>query len=655
VTRAVPDFFKNLGSLARSPYDWWASLTAKERGPIVFFRFAIVVALALVVGWAIRRALLHWFGRDPAIEAPTYARRLTGAIADGLAHGIVPALILGGFIARALSDQTIISGLFRDVFVTFCGVTVMFVLARALPRAVLAPDLPAWRLISVTPENARRISHRISFLAAVFAVDLFLSVSSESLVVSSELNSLYTLIANTLEAMAILTLIQRGLWAPVEEAPAEPEAKPGAPALGRLNFWTTIRRLSGLIAVAIVLTALAGYANLSRYLTESLVISGMVLGALVLLRGLLRELVGVLLRSRLFQETLSLPHKTRSRYKFWLRSGLDLAIYGGGLAVLLIVWGVAPNDLLRWLAQALQGFTIGNVTISISDILVAVAVFVVTMTVTRGLQRVLNERVFPQTELDTGVQNSLSAGLGYLGLGIAAALAVSAIGLDLSNIAIIAGALSVGIGFGLQNIVNNFVSGLILLVERPIKVDDWIVVGGNEGYVKRINVRATELETFQRASVIVPNSELLSSAVINWTHKDRYGRVEVPVGVAYGSDIGRVMQILQDCLKANEDILPFPEPFVLFQGFGDSSLDFEARGYIGNVAYRVIVASNLRVAIYRAFEEAGIEIPFPQRDLHIKSMDDLESKLAQAAKPQAEPKAPMPASASQLPSGAGDG
>jgi small-conductance mechanosensitive channel len=202
-------------------------------------------------------------------------------------------------------------------------------------------------------------------------------------------------------------------------------------------------------------------------------------------------------------------------------------------------------------------------------------------------------------------------------------------------------------------VVNNFVSGLILLIERPIKVGDWIAVGAHEGYVRRINVRATEIETFRRAAVIVPNSELISGAVTNWTHKDRYGRVELPVGVAYGSDVAQVMDILQRCLDENEAILRHPEAYVLFTGFGDSSLDFEARGHIANVEYRVSVQSDLRIAIYQAFEAAGIEIPFPQRDLHIKSVENLDEETA-ARIAQPGPRPPRTARVRTDPGGDGE-
>ena len=630
---AAPEFLQIFATVARSPLDWWQGLGPEQRERIVFYRFAVVLVLALGIGWAVRWALLHWFGRDPGIENPTYTRRLAGGIAEGIAYGIVPALIFGGLLYRVTSDAAIISGFFAQVAATFLGVMIFFTLAWAMPRAVLAPDLPAWRLVPLAPENARAINRRIAFLAGVYAIDLFLRLSSRSLVLSDELVSLYNLVVNTLLAVGVLALVRGQLWLS-DEARAALARGAAAPAGGRL--WPGIRALIGVIALAVIVSALAGYANLSGYLKENLLLSGVVVGALFLLRGLCRELIGAALRSTYAQSKLAMPHKSRNRFKFWFRALLDAAIFAIGILLLLLLWGVAPEDMWLWIDRALLGFTIGNVTISITDIFAALAVFAVAMVVTRMIQRVLSERVFPQTTLDTGVQHSLSTGVGYLGLAAAAALGISTLGLDLSNVALIAGALSVGIGFGLQNVVNNFVSGLILLIERPIKVGDWIVVGGFEGYVKRINVRATEIQTFQRASVIVPNSELISGAVTNWTHKDRHGRVEVPVGVAYGSDVGQVMEIPTSCLRDHEDILAEPEPYVLFQGFGDSSLDFDARGYIANVEYRVVVASELRVAINRAFAAAGIDIPFPQRDIHIKSADQRETALAAA------PAAPEP-------------
>jgi potassium efflux system protein len=166
-------------------------------------------------------------------------------------------------------------------------------------------------------------------------------------------------------------------------------------------------------------------------------------------------------------------------------------------------------------------------------------------------------------------------------------------------------------------VVNNFVSDLILLVERPIKAGDWVVIGGHEGKVKKVNVRSTEVETFQRASVIIPNADLISSPVVNWTHKNMLGRVEVSIGVAYGTDPRKVEKILVDCAKAHPNVIATPEPFVLFMDFGDSALVFELRAFLSDVERRIMTASDLRFAIDDAFRAAGIEIPFPQRVIHM--------------------------------------
>jgi potassium efflux system protein len=224
--------------------------------------------------------------------------------------------------------------------------------------------------------------------------------------------------------------------------------------------------------------------------------------------------------------------------------------------------------------------------------------------------------------MDRGAREAMVAIISYLGIAIAVVVALGVAGMEFSNLAIIAGALSVGIGFGLQNIVNNFVSGLILLFERPIKTGDWVVVGSTEGYVRRISIRSTQIQTFDRADVIVPNSELISSQVTNWMLYDQRGRVRIPIGVAYGSDTQLVKEILLRLASEHPLVVKdksSPEPFVLFRDFGDSSLDFELRCFIQNIDKRLTVISDLNFAIDQAFRENGIEIPFPQRDLHVRN------------------------------------
>jgi small-conductance mechanosensitive channel len=211
--------------------------------------------------------------------------------------------------------------------------------------------------------------------------------------------------------------------------------------------------------------------------------------------------------------------------------------------------------------------------------------------------------------------------VGYTGFTISLLVGLSIAGINITGLAVVAGALSVGIGFGLQSIANNFVSGIILLFERPIKAGDFVTVGDVEGFVKKISIRATEIETLDNQDMLVPNSELISGRVTNWVLHNPYGRLRIKVGVAYGSDINTVKQILETVSQNNDNVITdnrASPPKALFMGFGDSALEFELRLRITDIRKRYDVTSDLNFKINEAFKKAGIVIPFPQRDLHIK-------------------------------------
>ncbi|UCG14915.1 MAG: mechanosensitive ion channel [Deltaproteobacteria bacterium] len=232
------------------------------------------------------------------------------------------------------------------------------------------------------------------------------------------------------------------------------------------------------------------------------------------------------------------------------------------------------------------------------------------------------EDVFPRRKLERGAQISMArlVHYGFVLVGFLFALAV--LGFDLKNITIIGGALGVGIGFGLQQVVNNFVCGIILLFERPISVGDYIELGGQWAEIKKIGLRSTIVQNFDRADLVIPNSDLFTNQVINWTRSDRLARLKLPVGVAYGSDVPLVMKILQECAAENESVAKSPEPRVIFMGFGDSSLDFELRFYLLDIDKWYVTRSDIVQEIERKFRESEVQIPFPQRDLHLRSVDE---------------------------------
>jgi len=317
---------------------------------------------------------------------------------------------------------------------------------------------------------------------------------------------------------------------------------------------------------------------------------------------------------------------SREAMMFWAGLFVDIGILFAAIPIAFLMIGTDSYSVQSGLLDAFTGVEIGNFTLSLSDIFAALMTFFVILFVTRFLQRTLDMRLFSKSNTDEGFRNSFRTLLGYAGLIVALFAAIGVVGLDLSSLAIVAGALSLGIGFGLQSIINNFVSGLILLFERPVKVGDWVVTSSGEGIIKQISVRSTEIETFDRASIIVPNSELISSSVKNWTHKNKMGRVIVPVGVAYGTDVKKVREILLEMANENSRILANPPPFVYFKEFGASSLDLELRAFIKDVAMGPIIRNDLRFEILDAFHKADIEIPFPQHDIHIKSSHDQKGK-----------------------------
>ena len=229
------------------------------------------------------------------------------------------------------------------------------------------------------------------------------------------------------------------------------------------------------------------------------------------------------------------------------------------------------------------------------------------------------------------MRNSIRTGIGYFGIVIAALTAFSYAGFSLSNIAIIAGALSVGIGFGLQNLVNNFVSGLILLAERPIRVGDMVVVGGEEGYVRKISVRSTELETFDGAHVLIPNSYFVAEKVKNWTFRNNIRRIAIPIGVAYGSDARQVQATLLKVAADNSDVLKTPAPAVTLDEFASGSVNFTLYAFIADITKTGSVRTQLAMAILEAFNETGIVIPFGQTDITIRQMDWLRDIVAEYA------------------------
>ncbi|NQW10928.1 MAG: mechanosensitive ion channel family protein [Alphaproteobacteria bacterium] len=596
--------------------------------PLVFVLIGLTTLWAWTRFWLERR-----YGWRLEVETPSYARKVLAAVIVALSRGAVPAALIAAPISLILS-MDVIHGEAASIVSAAGSAVARYLVMLGLVMAALAPDRAAWRLTTFTEPAARAIYRRSLILLATLHFSLFVLRASEVLDTSPELTATSMFLISLVLALNILALLRRENWeqATVAAVPdksvegLKPEDTPDEDERSGLDLGAILRTLLAVVAVASPVFGAIGYSQIAVYLVGHLIDAGFLVLVLVLTRGLVRDVCSIVQiadgqANRFAKSAFGLSDAGLERAVFWLNLVTDVVIVLLGVAGLALIFGVSGDDLQLAARRAFAGITIGSVQVSPGTFVAAVVTFVVGVAITRLVQRGLAQRIFPRTHIDPGVQNSVSAGIGYVGFALAVLVAIAVTGLDLSNLALIAGALSVGIGFGLQAIVNNFVSGLILLIERPVKVGDWIKIGDHEGTVKRINVRSTEIQTFQRSEVIIPNSDLISSSVINYTHRDRYGRIEIGVPVAYGTDPDRVGEILLEVAQANPMVAHWPEPHLYFHAFDDHAMRMRLRVYLIDINNFVIVTSDLHFAIVKRLREEGIAFPLPRRDVRMLDTD----------------------------------
>ncbi|MEL6374678.1 MAG: DUF3772 domain-containing protein [Pseudomonadota bacterium] len=627
--REVPDLLRQTARLTEM------FVTRLLRRPLdVLMLFAGVIALFIALRVPVR--LLITSRLQPYQQSELTFTRRAAAIAWVAPTRAVPATaaVLLGWAGLTALD-VLVPPLDR---LAFAGLLAMLIVVAvsALSRSVLAPNQPAWRLFDVSDRTAKRIVFFLFAIAVVYGIDLITREFNRALFQPLAVGIIQSFIASMAFA-ALLFGLAATRFTP-NPVTADP---PTALITSRWRPWWLKVPLFTL-ALAIIAASMLGYIALGRFLAGQIVLSGTVLATALLMHvgitGATAEIAdGESGFGADLVNALGLSEDRRASLARALRFLLNVVLVLVVAPLLLVQWGVSTADLAGWTRAMLFGFEVGGVKISLWRIFMAIGLFIGLLVLTRLFQRWLDRSVLRKPNVDTGIANSVNTAVNYTGFIIAGLIAVSYAGFNITNLAIVAGALSVGIGFGLQSIVNNFVSGLILLVERPIKVGDWIVAGEDQGYVRRISVRATEIETFDRASVILPNSELITGRVMNWTHRNAMGRVVVDVGVTYGADADQVIDLLLGCARQHPRVLQYPEPRVFFLNFGASSLDFSLRAYISDINSKLSVETDLRLAVLNALRAADIEIPYPQQDVHLRDLDGPKQALIRAIERQRMP------------------
>ncbi len=558
--------------------------------------------LALLVGLVLRRRCLPWVAHREWSD--TTASRFSLSTLATFCHDapfVLTTLALSicmVIFTADLKPVPVMAALSYSLSFLFA--------ARLAIRISFCPTPPGQLFLRVTPLVAKQLAQRMQVLAVLMMLGYLII---DTLVWASLPDFARSLARSVIRILLAINIVWV-LWLFQHLA-------------GKMRH-SWFRYSLSLVLVVAVIADLSGYSNLANWLFRSvfgtLLASGMVFTFIRLSKDIFISLEYARTPSeQRFRRMLGLPHEGHLAFFFWLRMLVTIGLWILLIWLLILIWDLSTGAIQQMNSYLHEGFLVGELRVVPSRVFFALITLTVLIAITSWVKGLMKTQL-EHSPMERGTREAMTTIAGYVGVLIAIVVSLAMAGIEFANLALIAGALSVGIGFGLQNIVNNFISGLILLFERPIKTGDWIVVGNTEGYVRRIRIRSTQIQTFDRADVIVPNSELISGQVTNWMLSDTTGRARIPIGVAYGSDIQKVKAILLRIADEHPDVLTdgtAPDPFVLFREFADSSLNFELRCHIRNIDNRLRVISDINFAIDKAFREEGISIPFPQRDVHL--------------------------------------
>ncbi len=605
--------------IIKSPINWYSSLDEAQRSNmhLRFLPGTLIFVLLLWLAIYLRLFIAHHFGYKKDILKPRFGKKVFAAILVAISYGVIPAILIAGFMVWLFSTKIVDGTFFGIVLNSFLFYLLIIFLTKAFTRVIFAPYNFRWRLVNIETPLAKKITKTLYIAIVSIGTSAFLESVAISANYSIDLISFISIFDSAVKGIFIILLTKEILLDAVSSTDDsdedDSEEMPQSDALSRS---VKISFLTMLAVTVVFVISLFGYARLSAFIFNRFILSVLICGALILLRKLISEFLHHMLFFKFWFRTFRLRRKVRISINFWINMVLDPIFVLLGIFIILSLWGVSTDLLLQSLKKLFTGFKIGGINISLIAIALGIIAFFTSLAFFKMLRTKFFIQVLNKMNIDDGVRHSLSAGLGFVSFVLAAIIGIIIMGGDLTNLAIIASALSVGIGFGLQNIINNFVSGIIILFERPFKVGDWVSFNGEEGTIKQINIRSTEIETFKKTSIIIPNASLISSAVTNMTHENTWSRQSVCVGVAYGTDVEKVKQILLEVASKHKNVLKTPAPYVLFKDFGASSLDFELRCYTNNLWSGWSIPSELRYEIYRRFNEEGIEIPFQQVVVH---------------------------------------
>lgn len=584
----------------------------------------LIIGLVLAAGFLLVRGG-YWLRRLSGWLLAKSHMRGRNLILGVVSLGQVVLPVLGAILLWVALERTSLFGpIVLSLFENLPGFVLTICLTRWLANRIFPTDATQDSAIGLGPEGSVEGRLQVVLLgAAVGLYDLveawivpraanFLGGAASNMAadraqqVAQATDAAISVIEVPLQIFAAIALFRLGQI--LRRQSRAGQGNPAAAFRAKLVYWIGTTAL--VVALAAPILGVIGYVSAANALIWPAINTLSLLAMVVVLQDYIAELYVTFVRAPEARNDALVP----------VLAGVLLTL--AALPVLALIWGARPVELAEAWTSFRSGVSLGGVQISPTSFLILVAVFGICYGVTRLLQGGLKASILPRTSLDQGGQNAVVSGVGYAGIFLSALVAINAAGIDLSGFALVASALSVGIGFGLQTIVSNFVSGVILLVERPVSEGDWIEVGTTSGIVKTISVRSTRIQTFDRADVIVPNSDLITGRVTNWTRFNMSGRMIVPVAVPFTADSRRVEAILREIVEAQPLAILNPAPVIALMGFTGEQMMFEIRLILRDIYFQVAVRSEINHQIAERFRAEGITFTNAHRDYLKRLADD---------------------------------
>lgn len=586
--------------LLKSPISWYQNLSSDKKTSVNnnILRVIISMLFALVAAGFLRRFIKRRLGYVTDIERPNYAQKVRAGIWMFVARGVIPAALIGAFLFWLQSNPLINADSFGLLLKSAALCLLYYYLTKAFIKAVFVPDNGKWRMIQISDERAKIASSTlITSSAAICFVYFFQDLAARMNYDASIIYSL-KICANTVKVFCIIWVARRVLYD--SKTLSDEEISSDTP-IADLSVSSKLSLGITFVALAAFMPSLFGYIRLSEYIINRAILSVVVIGLFYIIDNLLRWLIHQILLFRFWVGVFRINRRTLVKTEFWLGLLLTPIIWICGGLTLLALWGIPVDLLLARAKNFLVGFNVGGVHISLTSIGLGILTFIILLSFFKLLKNSFISGNLSKIEMNSGLRNSVTSSIGFLGVIISVLLSIAVMGVNLSNIALIAGALSFGVGLGLQNIVSNLAAGLIILWDRPLKIGDLVIINGQEGVVRRINMRSTELVTIDKSTIIIPNSDILSKSLTNYTYLGNSGRLTLKLTVKQPVDTSRFKQAVSQLVLETPAIISTPAPEIITTNIGAATVDFSLSCFTDNIFERTKIADNLRERLLKQF------------------------------------------------------